>query len=92
VPELPTVAEAALPGFESVLWYGILAPASMPPALVAKINSVATEIMQRADVRERLDAAGMEPMKMQPVEFAAYIKSEIAKWSRVVKESGAKPE
>ena len=92
VPDLPTVAESALPGFESVLWYGILGPARLPAAIVAKINTEATGIMQRADVRERLDAAGMEPMKMQPREFAAYIKSEIDKWSKVVKESGAKPE
>lgn len=92
VPDLPTVAEAALPDFESVLWYGILGPAHLPPVLVSKINAVATDIMQRPDVRERLDAAGMEPMKMKPAEFAAYLKSEIAKWSRVVKESGAKPE
>ena len=93
VPDLPTVAEAALPGFESVLWYGILGPAHMPAALVARINQVATESMQRADVRERLDAAGgMEPMKMKPPEFAAYLTAEIAKWSRVVKDSGAKAE
>jgi len=93
VPDLPTVAEAALPGFESVLWYGILGPAHMPAALVARINQVATESMQRADVRERLDAAGgMEPMKMKPPEFAAYLTAEITKWSRVVKDSGAKAE
>jgi tripartite-type tricarboxylate transporter receptor subunit TctC len=92
VPDLPTVAEAALPGFESVLWYGMLGPARMPAGLVAKINGEASRAMQRADVRERLDAAGMQPMGMQPGEFTAYIKSEIAKWARVVKESGAKAE
>ena len=92
IPELPTVAESALPGFESVLWYGILGPARMPAAMVTKINADTAAILQRADMRERLDAAGMDPMKMQPREFAAYIKSEINKWSKVVKESGAKPE
>ena len=64
----------------------------MPAPLVTKINADSAGIMQRADIRERLDAAGMDAMKMQPGEFAAYIKSEIAKWSKVVKESGAKPE
>ena len=92
VPDLPTVAESGLAGFESVLWYGILGPAHLPPALVAKINGEAARAMQRTDVRERLDAAGMQPMTLPPAEFAGYLKSEIAKWSRVVKESGAKPE
>jgi tripartite-type tricarboxylate transporter receptor subunit TctC len=92
VPELPTVAEAALPEFESVLWYGILGPAGMSPALVTKINADASNVMQRVDVRERLDAAGMDAMQMPPREFAAHIKSEIHKWAKVVKESGAKPE
>jgi len=92
VPDLPTIAESGLPGFESVLWYGILGPAHLPPALIAKINGEAARAMQRADVRERLDAAGMEPMTLPQAEFAAYLKAEIAKWSRVVKESGARPD
>lgn len=92
VPDLPTVAESGLPGFESVLWYGILGPAHLPPAVVTKINGEAARGMQRADVRERLDAAGMQPMTLPAAEFSAYLKAEIAKWSRVVKESGAKPE
>ncbi|MDB5808661.1 MAG: transporter substrate-binding protein [Betaproteobacteria bacterium] len=92
VPDLPTVAESALPGFESVLWYGVLGPARMPAALVSKINADATAIMQRAEMRERLDAAGMEAMIMKPGAFDAYVKAEIVKWSKVVKDSGAKAE
>ncbi len=92
VPEVPTIAEAALPGFESVLWYGILGPARMPAQVVNKINVEATRAMERADVREKLEAGGMEPMKMQPAEFAAYIKTEIVKFARAVKESGARPD
>jgi tripartite-type tricarboxylate transporter receptor subunit TctC len=92
VPDLPTIAEGGLPGFESVLWYGMLGPARMPASLVVKIHADATRAMERADVRDKLEAGGMEPMQMQPAEFAAYIKVEIEKWSRVVKESGAKPD
>ena len=92
VPEVPTVAEAALPGFESVLWYGIIGPARMSPALVARINAEASRAMENADLREKLEASGMGPMKMTPPDYASYIKAEIAKHAKVVKESGARPD
>ena len=92
VPEVPTVAEAALPGFESVLWYGIIGPARMSPALVARINAEASRAMENADLREKLEASGMGPMKMTPPDYASYIRAEIAKHAKVVKESGARPD
>ncbi len=92
VPDVPTVAESALPGFESVLWYGIIGPARMPAVLVGKINTEATRAMDHSDVRDKLEAGGMGPMKMQPAEYASYIKAEIAKHAKVVKESGARPD
>jgi tripartite-type tricarboxylate transporter receptor subunit TctC len=91
-PDLPTIAEAAIPGFESVLWYGIVGPARMPAAIVTQINREVGKIVQLPDVRERLDAMGMGAMTMTAAEFASYIQNEIDKLAKVVKASGAKPE
>ena len=91
-PELPTVAEAALPGFEAVLHYGIVAPAGTPRPVVDKLASAMKAAMADADVRERIVADGAEVMAMTPEEYAADIDAEETKWSKVVKLSGAKVE
>ena len=88
VPELPTVAEAALPGFKSRDWIGIFAPAGTPPAVVAKLNAEIIKAMNSADMRTRLDAGGARPSSFSPVEFAAFVRSEREDWGKVVKQAG----
>jgi tripartite-type tricarboxylate transporter receptor subunit TctC len=89
-PELPTIAEAALPGFEAITWYGMAAPAGTPAAIVKKLNAEVVKLLHLPEVKERLLATGTEASGTSPEEFAAYIKSEIVKWAKVVKASGAR--
>jgi tripartite-type tricarboxylate transporter receptor subunit TctC len=89
-PDLPTMAEAGLPGFDITTWYGLMAPAGTPSAIVAKWNVEVTKILGTPDVKERLAAQGAEAAPMTPDQFAAFIKAEIPKYARIVKASGAK--
>lgn len=91
-PELPTVAEAGVPGFEASNWYGLVGPARMPAAIVARVNHEFTRTLANSEVRERLAAQGMEPAPQAPEAFAAYMRSEIGKWAGVVKAARVKPE
>jgi len=92
VPQLPTVAEAGIPGYEAGSWYGIIAPAGTPRPVVARLNQEITAVLATPDFREQLMAAGADPAPNTPEQFAAYLKSEIAKWAKVIKLSGAKAE
>jgi len=92
MPGLPTVDEAALPGFEANTWHGVVLPAGAPGAIVARLNREIVAILHLPDVVERLSAQGAEPVGSTPEEFAAYIRSETVKWAKVVRESGAKAE
>ncbi|HKA38357.1 MAG TPA: tripartite tricarboxylate transporter substrate binding protein [Burkholderiales bacterium] len=93
IPELPTVAEAAnLPGFAASAWFGIVGPVGMPKAAVAALNKATLSSLEDADVRKRLFNAGVEIRTSTPDEFARYIDSEMQKWAKVVRESGAKVE
>ena len=91
-PQLPTMAESGLPGFESGTWYALLAPAGTPREVVARLAGEVARLTQNADLREKLAAQGAEALTMSPEETAAYIKGEIAKWGKVVRASGAKVE
>jgi tripartite-type tricarboxylate transporter receptor subunit TctC len=90
LPELPTIAESGYPGFEAVGWIGIAAPAKTPAAVLDKLNAEMVKILGQPDVRERLNTLAFTPVGGSRAEFAEYIKSEIAKWGKAVKESGAK--
>ena len=91
MPELPTISET-IKGYEAATWYGMLAPAGTPRALVSRLHEAVVKTLAAPDMRERLGAQGFEPVGNTPAEFAAYIKSEIAKWGRVIREAGIKPE
>jgi tripartite-type tricarboxylate transporter receptor subunit TctC len=89
VPDLPTIAESGVPGYDSVAWFGVLAPAGTPPAIVNKLNAEIIKVLKSPDVAKRLSSQGAEPAYNTPDEFSAYIKTEMVKWAQVVKASGA---
>ncbi|HKU69938.1 MAG TPA: tripartite tricarboxylate transporter substrate binding protein [Burkholderiales bacterium] len=91
-PELPTVTEAGVPGYEAANWFGITAPGKTPPAIVSKLSQEIGRALAMPDVRERLLTQGMEPVSNTPEVFSAYIRSEMTKWAKVVKASGARAE
>jgi len=92
LPEVPTVSEAGLPGFEVTSWYGVFGPAGLPADIVVKLNSEIGSAVTAPDVKERLAALGAEPSVKAPDQFARYVRQEITKWAKVVKDSGAKAE
>jgi tripartite-type tricarboxylate transporter receptor subunit TctC len=85
MPELPTVAEAGLPGYEAAGWFGYAAPARTPRDIIGKLNTEIVRILKLPDVRERLIAQGAEPVGDSPEEFAKFIQSEAAKWGKVIR-------
>jgi tripartite-type tricarboxylate transporter receptor subunit TctC len=91
-PDLPTMMEAGVPGYEAANWFGTAVPAKTLPAVVAKLSQEIARVLRLPDVRERLLSQGMEPTSSTPEEFSAYIRSEMTKWAKVVKASGAKAE
>jgi tripartite-type tricarboxylate transporter receptor subunit TctC len=90
MPDLPTVAEAGVAGFEATTWHGVVAPAGTPEPLITRLNGEINRVLKLADVRERLTGQGAEIIGGTPQEFAAYIQREIPKWAKVVKDSGAR--
>lgn len=91
MPDLPTIAESGLPGFDLTTWFGLLVPAGTPPEIVAKLNAEVVRALNANDMRERLEKMGAEPpANNTPEHFAAFIRAEAAKYAKVVKESGAK--
>jgi tripartite-type tricarboxylate transporter receptor subunit TctC len=90
MPDLPTIAESGYPGFEAVGWIGMVAPARTPEAILNKLNAEIVRILKEPEVKQRLDALAFTPVGDTRSEYAAFIKSEIAKWGKAVKDSGAK--
>jgi tripartite-type tricarboxylate transporter receptor subunit TctC len=89
-PELPTIVEAGLKGYEVSLWYGLLAPANTPQAIVQRLHGEVTRIIALPAVREQWAVLGAEPVSTTPEQFSAFIKDDIVKWQKVIRDSGAK--
>jgi tripartite-type tricarboxylate transporter receptor subunit TctC len=92
MPELPTVAEAGVPGFEAFTWHGVLVPAGTPTAIIDRLNAEINRMLQMPDVRERLGTLGAEIIGGTPKEFADHIRREIPKWAKVIKDAGVQVE
>jgi tripartite-type tricarboxylate transporter receptor subunit TctC len=90
LPEVPTFAESGLPGYESVGWFGIVAPAGTPAEIVAKLNEAVVGALKDPTIVERMRAVGAEPVSSTPEEFGHFIRAEIAKWANVIAQSGLK--
>ena len=84
-PNLPTVAESGVPGFDVSSWYGLLAPAKTPPAIVEKMNADAVKVLREPDVRQKLENLGLEVAASTPQQFADFIKAEMTQWGPVIK-------
>jgi tripartite-type tricarboxylate transporter receptor subunit TctC len=91
-PDIPTAAESGLPGFEAGIWNGMLAPAGTPAAIIEKLHATVAKIIQSADTRERILGMGADPAISTPAEFSEFIAAELKKWTKVIKDSGAKPD
>lgn len=89
LPDVPTIAEAGVPGYEATSWFGLLAPAKTPAPVVAKLNAAILKALADPDVKNKLLEQGAEPAGETPAQFAAFIASETVKWGKIVKQSGA---
>ena len=92
LPDVPTIAEAGVPGYEAVNWWGIVAPAGTPAPIIERLHKAIQEVQTSADVQKQFSSEGAEIVQMSPSEFAAFIEKEMKKWERVVKEGGIKAE
>lgn len=90
LPDVPTVSEAGVPGYETVIWLGIMAPAGTPQPIVERLNAEITKVVTSPDIRDAWSKQGATAMSMTPAEFGRFMQDDIAKWARIVKISGAK--
>jgi tripartite-type tricarboxylate transporter receptor subunit TctC len=92
LPDLPTIAESGLPGYEVSAWFAVFGPAGLPRPVVDRLNAEIARALAEPDLRQRLASQGAETLACSPDEFAAYLKAEIAKWDKVVRDAGVRPE
>jgi tripartite-type tricarboxylate transporter receptor subunit TctC len=90
LPEVPTIAESGLPGFDATAWYSIVVPAGTPKPIIARLNTELVKILTSPDIRARLISEGADVETSTPEELAAFVRAEIPKWAKAVKDSGAK--
>jgi tripartite-type tricarboxylate transporter receptor subunit TctC len=88
--DVPTISEAGVPGYETTIWLGIMAPAGTPKAIVDKLNAEINKAINRPEVKAAWDKQGAVPLVMSPSEFDAYLRKDIAKWAKVIKDAGIK--
>ena len=88
IPEVPTISESGLPGYEASLWYGVNAPRGTPKQAIALLNAELVKVLARADINDRLKAADLQPIGNSPEQYDAYLRSETAKWNKVVRSAG----
>ena len=89
-PEVPTVAEAGIPGYEVSVWFGVLVPAGVPQDIVQRLNVEIVKILSTADVRDRFSKQGVEVQTSTPEQYQAFVRAEVARWGKVIKEAGIK--
>ena len=92
LPDVPTVNESGVPGYEATIWLGLMAPKGTPKAVVDKLNEAVTKITGEADVKRDWAKQGATPMSMSPAQFEKYLNDDIAKWARVIKAANIKAE
>lgn len=92
LPDVPTITEAGFPGADFITWNGVHVPAKTPKATIAKLNAELDRLLKLADVRERMQTLGLDPVGGTPEAFAAFVKADIARWAKVIKESGVRAE
>jgi tripartite-type tricarboxylate transporter receptor subunit TctC len=92
LPTLPTVAESGVPGYEAVGWFGLFAPAATPKAVITKVSNDAKFALSEPDVKQKMLAAGAEASPMTPEQFGRFVRAEMDKWTRLMKERGINPE
>ncbi|WP_421954316.1 Bug family tripartite tricarboxylate transporter substrate binding protein [Polaromonas sp.] len=89
LPDVPTIAESGVPGYEATSWFGLFAPAGTPPAVVSRLNTAIVKVLAKADVKKKINEQGAEVYSETPEQFSAFIQKESVKWGKVVRESGA---
>ena len=92
LPDLPTVAESGLPGFEALAWNGVLVPTGTPPVIINKLHAEIMKNLKQQDFLDKIAVLGFEPVGSTPAEFGDFVKAELAKWAKVARDSGAKAE
>jgi tripartite-type tricarboxylate transporter receptor subunit TctC len=92
LPDLPTVAEGGVPGYEAGLWYGFVGPARVPREIVRRLNSAIVAVLMLPDVRARLASQGVDPQPTTPEEFARLLASDVERWAKVIQRAGIQPE
>ncbi|HEV2007083.1 MAG TPA: tripartite tricarboxylate transporter substrate-binding protein, partial [Burkholderiales bacterium] len=91
-PDVPTLIEAGVPGYDFSTWYGVLVPAGTPRAIIDKLNRTLRLTLALDDMKQKFDAQGVEPLASTPAEFSLYLKSETEKWTKVVRAAGIPPQ
>jgi tripartite-type tricarboxylate transporter receptor subunit TctC len=89
---MPTIAESGVPGFEVTVWYGLCAPAAVPNAIISKLNAEVAKAVNSPDLRSRFEQVGVDPQSLSVEQFTVFIKSETARWAKVVKDAGIPPQ